>query len=73
MEGLKRVAWTLGLAGIWAFLAAMAVYQWDVFSMGSTEWKAVLVAVIAGVGSVATNALAPWIKQYGYTGPSGVK
>lgn len=66
MDGAKRVAWTLALAGVWAFLATMTVYQWDVFGMGKTEWKAVLVAVIAGIGSVATNALAPWIKQYGF-------
>ena len=66
MDGAKRVAWTLGLVGLWSFISVMTVYQWDVFSMGATEWKAVIVAVIAGVGAFATNALAPWIKQYGF-------
>lgn len=65
MDGLKRLAWTLGLAGVWAFLAVMAVYQWDVFSMGAGELKAVVVAVLAALGAAATNFLAPWIKQYG--------
>ena len=65
MDGLKRLGWTVGLAGVWALLAVMAVYQWDVFSMGSTEWKAVVVAIIAGVGSALTNFFMPFIKQYG--------
>jgi len=65
MDGLKRLAWTLGLAGVWAFLAVMAVYQWDVFSMGTTEWKAVVVGVLAALGAAATNFLMPFIKQYG--------
>ncbi|MEN6426085.1 MAG: hypothetical protein ABFE13_12020 [Phycisphaerales bacterium] len=65
MDGVKRIAWTLGLVAVWSFISVMTVYQWDVFSMGSTEWKAVVVAVMAGVGAFLTNYLAPWIKQYG--------
>lgn len=65
MNGLKRVVWTLVVAGLWAFLMTMTVYQWDVFNMGKTEWKAVVVALLSTIGYTATNALAPWIKQYG--------
>jgi hypothetical protein len=65
VNGIKRMAWTFGLVAVWSLLTTLAVYQWDVFSMGATEWKSVVVAVIAGVGAFATNYLAPWIKQYG--------
>jgi hypothetical protein len=43
----------------------MAMYDWNPWSMDSEAWKGVAVAVIGGVGSVATNYLAPWIRQYG--------
>jgi hypothetical protein len=69
VNGLKRVAWTLIVAGLWAFLSTMVVYQWDVFNMGKNDWKGVLVGVLAAVGYAATNALAPWIKQYGIGAP----
>ena len=65
MEGVKRMAWTFGLVAVWSLLGVLAVYQWDVFSMDTSDWKAVIVAIIAGVGAFATNYLAPWIKQYG--------
>lgn len=65
MTGVKRMAWTFGLVAAWSFLGAMALYGWDPFSMDNNAWKAVTVAVIAGVGAFATNYLAPFITQYG--------
>jgi len=65
MTGWKRLLWTLGLAAVWAFLGAMAVLQWDIFSIGTTEIQAIVTAVITAVGMAATNYLAPWIPQYG--------
>jgi hypothetical protein len=66
MDGAKRVAWTLGLVGLWSFLGALAMYGWNPWNMDDAAWQSVCVAVIAGVGAFATNALAPWIKQYGF-------
>ena len=64
-DKLKSIAWTLGLVAVWSLLASLAVYQWGVFSMGATEWKGVIVAVIASLGAFLTNWLAPWVPRYG--------
>lgn len=65
MEGYKRMLWTILVVGLWALVGSLATFQWNVFNMGSSEWKEVVVAVIAGFGMFATNYLAPFIKQYG--------
>lgn len=68
MDGWKRMLWTLGMVGLWALLGALANYQWNIFNIGTAEYKEILTAVIAAIGMFLSNAIAPFIKQYGYTG-----
>ena len=71
MDGLKRMAWTLGLFAAWSFLGAMAMYGWNPWNMDAAAWQAVCVAVIGGVGATATNWLMPFSKQYGIGSKTG--
>jgi len=65
MDGYKRMAWTLLVVALWALLGSLATFKWDIFGMGSEDWKIVVTAVIAGIGMFLTNYLAPFITQYG--------
>lgn len=65
LTGWKRALWTLGVVAAWAAIGVLSTHQWDVFSLTSEDAKALVTAVIAGVGMFATNFLAPFITQYG--------
>lgn len=65
MSGIKGILWTLCLVGIWSVLGSLAMYNWDLFNMGSSDWRAVTAALIAAIGAFLTNYLAPFIPRYG--------
>jgi hypothetical protein len=68
MTGYKRMLWTLGMVALWALLGTLATRQWDIFSIDSQNYKEIVTAVIAALGMFLSNYIAPFIKQYGYTG-----
>jgi len=65
MNGWKRMLYTVGLVAAWYLLTTLAARGFDVFTMDIEAWKAVLVAVFAGIGALITNWLNPLVKQYG--------
>lgn len=65
MNGWRRMLWTVAAVAAWSALARLAVHDWDVFGMSRSDWADVVSAAVAGVGMLATNWLAPWVRQYG--------
>lgn len=65
MTGWKRMCWTVVLVAAWYLITTLAARGFDVFTMKAADWKLVAVAVLAGVGALATNWLVPFVKQYG--------
>lgn len=50
---------------VFGALGVLATFQWDVFSIDSTGWKAVLVGGIAALGCFVVTALDPTDSRYG--------
>ena len=62
---------TVNIAKTWAkvfvfgALGVLATFQWDVFSIDSTGWKAVITGGIAALGCFIVTALDPSDPRYG--------
>ena len=69
MDGYKRMAWTLGLVFVVAVISKWINLGGDVLNL-SGQWVVIVNAGLAAVFAFVINAASPWIKQYGYTGPT---
>jgi len=64
-NNVKLIVWMFAVGGAWAFISSMAVYGWNPWSMDSSAWQGVAVAVLTQCGTVATLYLTPWVRQFG--------
>ena len=69
MDGIKRMAWTVGLVFAVAFgTQILASGPLDLWSTGAATWQQAVNSGVAAVIALGINAAAPFIKQYGWTG-----
>ena len=66
MDGVKRMAWTVGLVFLVAFgTQLLATGPFNLWDTDAAVWQQAINAGVAAVIALGINAASPWIKQYG--------
>jgi len=65
MNGIKGIAWTLGLVFLVAFCTQVVASGLNIFEISVSTWQAIASSAVMAALAFLINALSPWIPRYG--------